>query len=91
MMNLVETLEGKGTGVAATGKTPVQYRLLVYQNQIPDGLGGTIAGLKEIHGRILPVFGDDREMLTLEMKDARTVKFYFRDGDGNVLATGGIT
>jgi hypothetical protein len=55
------------------------------------GTDKNVPGLKEIKGWIRPVFGKDKEMLTLEMNDESTIKFSFTDGHGNIAANGGIS
>jgi hypothetical protein len=90
MMKLIETLEGKGTGISPTGNTPVRYRLQVYEKQIPVGGGQTIPGLKNIKGSIEPFFGTFGETLMLELKDGSTVQFFFIDTKGTVQTSGGI-
>jgi hypothetical protein len=90
MMKLIDTLEGKGTGISPTGKTPVRYRLQICEKQIPVGGGQTIPGLKNIKGWIEPFFGTFGDTLTLELKDASTVQFFFVDTKGTVQTSGGI-
>ena len=84
-MKLIDTLKGNGTGISKTGTTPVEYVMRVYQKQISVGAGQTIPGSKQIEGRVLPVFGQPREMLTLQMEDGSTLNFFFKDRDGNAL------
>jgi hypothetical protein len=91
-MGLIKTLEGNGTVTPADQKSiAVRYRLDVWQKEIPDGLGGTIPGMKSITGSIRPFCGSQLEKLTLRMEDGRTVDFFFTDGNGSVEATGGIS
>jgi hypothetical protein len=88
----IRTLNGNGTVTPADGKSvAVRYQLEIWQKDIPDGLGGTIPGMKSINGSIRPFCGALREKLTLRMEDGRTVDFFFTDTNGSVTATGGIT
>ena len=90
MWKHVETLTGKGTAIAASGTRPVSFIIKVYQTQIPVGNGETIPGLKEIHGRITPKLPVTSERLTLQLDDGRTLAFFVRDSQGNIIGTGGI-
>jgi len=71
-MDLINTLKGEGTGVAKNKTTQVEYELGIYQHWLTVGSDKAVPGLQEVHGWIRPVFGNDREMLTLEMNDERT-------------------
>jgi hypothetical protein len=62
----------------------------IYQHWLTVGNDKAVPGLKEVHGWIRPVFGNDGEMLTLEMNDESTLRFFFTDGDGTITAKGGI-
>ena len=93
-MKHLETKQGIGNVVSQTGKTRVEYRLEVYQRQVPCGSlsdpRATIPGLKQIEGVIAPFSGALGEMLTLEMSDGCRVRFFFRDRSGSVVVSGGI-
>jgi hypothetical protein len=89
-MDLINTLSGEGTGIAKTRKTQVDYELKIYQHWLTVGNDKMVPGLKEIHGWIRPVFGKDREMLTLEMNDESTLRFSFVDGKSDITANGSI-
>jgi hypothetical protein len=88
MKKHIDTLDGKGTVVATTGKTKVDYVLRIYQEQIPDGLGGGIPGLKSIQGRIQPALRVTTERLTLELDDKRTLDFFVKDAPGKHSGNG---
>jgi hypothetical protein len=90
-MDLIDILRGEGTGITKTGKTQVEYELQIYQHRLTVGNDQAVPGLKEIHGWIRPVFGKDKEMLTLEMNDESMLKFSFADGNGSITANGEIT
>jgi hypothetical protein len=68
----------------------VHYKLDVWQEDIPDGLGGTIPRIKSIRGTITPFCGAPLETLTLRMSDGKTVEFSFTDLTGTATATGEI-
>ena len=77
-MRCIERLDGSGTVTSNAGeRVNVQYRLGVYQQDIParsqSNPLGCVPGLKEIHGSVTPVrfFG---QPLTLEMEDGRKVQ-----------------
>lgn len=89
-MNLIQTLSGEGTGIANRKKTHVEYELGIFQHWLTVGNDKNVPGLKEVHGWIRPVFGEDKEMLTLEMNDESTLKFSFTDSHGHIAARGGI-
>jgi len=89
-MDLINTLKGEGTGIARNKTTQVEYELGIYQHWLTVGSDKAVPGLQEVHGWIRPVFGKDREMLTLEMNDESTLKFSFSDRDGTITANGGI-
>ena len=89
-MDLIQTLSGEGTGIAKNKQTHVEYELGIFQHWLAVGTDKNVPGLKEIHGRIRPVFGKDKEMLTLEMNDESTLKFSFTDSHGQIAANGGI-
>jgi hypothetical protein len=89
-MDLIDILRGEGTGITKTGKTQVEYELQIYQHWLTVGNDQSVPGLKEIHGWIRPVFGKDKEMLTLEMNDESMLKFSFADGNGSITANGEI-
>jgi hypothetical protein len=89
-MDLISTLSGEGTGTAKTRKTHVHYELKIYQHWLTVGNDKTVPGLKEIHGWIRPVFGKDREMLTLRMNDESTLSFSFADAKGNITVNGSM-
>ena len=89
-MDLIRTLSGEGTGIANTKKTHVEYELGIFQHWLTVGNDKTVPGLREIHGWIRPVFGKDKEMLTLEMNDESTLQFSFTDSHGHIAARGGI-
>ena len=89
-MALINTLKGEGTGIARNKTTQVEYELGIYQHWLTVGSDKAVPGLQVVHGWIRPVFGKDREMLTLEMNDESTLKFSFSDRDGTITANGGI-
>jgi hypothetical protein len=89
-MDLINTLSGEGTVTAKARKTHVDYELKVYQHWLTVGSDKNVPGLTEVHGWIRPVFGKDREMLTLEMNDESSLRFCFADRAGNITANGGI-
>ena len=91
-MKELETLVGNGTVTTPSDGNLVNvgYRLTIYQNEISNGLGGTIPGLQAIRGVIKPHCGVHREKLTLQMKDGRKIAFVFTDPGGNVTAMGSI-
>ena len=91
-MRRVNTYRGNGTVTPAGGQSvSVQYKLEIWQEDIPDGSGGTIPGKTRIRGTITPFCGAPREKLTLRMGDGKTVEFFFTDLTGTAKATGGIT
>jgi hypothetical protein len=92
-MRHLETLLGNGFVAASAGKTPVEYELKIYQQQIDvSSLSGhaSIGGLKEIHGWVRPFCGPMGKMLTLEMQDGREAKFFFKDSGGSIVVSGGV-
>jgi hypothetical protein len=89
-MDLIQTLSGEGTGIAKNTETHVEYELGIFQHWLTVGTDKNVPGLKEIHGWIRPVFGKDKEMLTLEMNDESTIRFCFTDSRGNIAAKSGI-
>ena len=89
-MDLIQTLSGEGTGIAKNKETHVKYELGIFQHWLTVGTDRNVPGVKEIHGWIRPVFGKDKEMLTLEMNDESTLKFSFTDGHGHIAAKSGI-
>ena len=91
-MRRVNTYRGEGTITPAGGRpVSVHYKLDVWQEDIPDGQGGTIPGKQSIRGSITPFCGAPREKLILRMSDAKSIEFFFTDLTGNATATGGIT
>ncbi|HLH41131.1 MAG TPA: hypothetical protein VKX39_18420 [Bryobacteraceae bacterium] len=93
-MRHLETLRGRGHVGTDGGKTSVEYELRIYQKEIRAGTmenpGATIPGMKSIEGWVRPFVGSMGTVLTLEMSDGRTVKFFFRDTLGSVVVSGGI-
>ena len=90
-MRRIETLNCNGTVTPSDQKSvAVRYRLDVWQKEIPDGLGGTIPGMKSITGSVRPFCGALREMLTLHLEDGKTMDFFFSDTTGSITGTGGI-
>jgi len=88
----INTYRGNGTVTPVGGQSvSVHYKLDVWQEDIPDGLGATIPGMKSIRGTITPFCGAPREKLTLRMSDGKTLEFCFTDLTGTATATGGIT
>ena len=77
-MDLIQTLSGEGTGIAKNKQTHVEYELGIFQHWLTVGTDKNVPGVKEIHGWIRPVFGKDKEMLTLEMNDESNLKFSLR-------------
>jgi hypothetical protein len=89
-MRVIERLNGAGTVMSPSGAlTPVRYDLQVLQEEISAGTlehpHATIPGLKSIRGQIQPVCFFGETELTLEMNDARKMKFFFRDGHGSIV------
>ena len=91
-MRRINTYRGEGT-VTPSGRQSmsVHYKLDVWQEDIPDGLGGTIPGKTSIRGTITPFCGAPREKLTLRMSDGKIVDFFFTDFMGTAKAAGPIT
>ncbi len=93
-MKHLETLQGKGFVPTKSGKTPVEYELRIYQQEIRakslENPSGTIPGLKEIHGWVRPFCGSMGEALSLEMQDGRTVSFFFTDSQGSIAVRGSV-
>ena len=94
-MRHIETLSGEGTVTASDAQTvSVRYRLDIFEDEIPDTTrtaSGTLLGLKKIEGKVLPLCFFGRAGLILKMPDGRTLRFYFADADGKIVACGGIT
>ncbi len=93
-MRILESLTGKGTVISRDGtRTPVEYELQVLQDEVPaghlDDPHASIPGLKSVHGRVLPALSLG-EMATLELKDGRRAKFFWRDSRGSVTVSGPI-
>jgi hypothetical protein len=88
----IDTYRGDGTVTPAGGQSvSVHYKLDVWQEDNPDGRGGTMPGKQSIRGTITPFCGTPREKLTLRMSDGKSVEFFFTDLTGTATATGGIT
>ena len=82
-MDLIQTLNGEDTGIATNKQTHIEYELGIFQHWLTVGTDKNVPGLKEIHGWIRPVFGKDKEMLTLEMNNA-----YDSEGAGSMVGQG---
>ncbi|MGC1188369.1 MAG: hypothetical protein WA871_13360 [Candidatus Acidiferrales bacterium] len=94
MKKVIETISGSGT-ITRSGlqeSRATDYQLEVFQEFIENGVGGPLAGLKEIHGRLNPPppwpLGVDP--LVLRLADGRQLKCLLRDCDGSVTGTGGF-
>jgi hypothetical protein len=92
-MRHIEPLSGEGTVTAPNEQTvSVRYRVDILEDEVPvRTLNGTTPGKKSIQGRIEPLCFFGRAGLILRMADGRTLRFYFADADGNIVACGGIT
>jgi hypothetical protein len=87
-MRHLETLRGSGFIPAQTGKTKVEFEFQIHQEQIPvrssPNPNATIPGMKSVRGWVRPFVGSLGQMLTLEMDDGQTAKFFFTDTQGSV-------
>lgn len=94
-MQHIETLSGEGTVTTPDGQSvSVSYRLDIFEDELPVGTlneSGTTPVPKRIEGVVLPLCFFGRAGLILKMADGRTLRFYFADADGKLVACGGIT
>ena len=87
-MRHIEAHSGEGTVTAPDGQSvSVSYRLDIFENEIPD----TTPGLKSIEGKVLPLCFFGQAGLILKIADGRTLRFYFANAEGKIVACGGIT
>lgn len=98
MEELVKQYSGQGSLIFDDGITArVTYHISEYQDFLPDGLGGTIPGLKDRRGRVSRAEGHpnwhpivslyDRPS-TLVMNDGRKLKVFLKTSDGAVQCSG---
>ena len=88
-LELVETLKGDGIGIWHSVRVSVSYLLRVYEDRQEIGTKGRyILGVREIRGRVVPVFGSPGEILTLELQNGEKIQFRFNDAEGAMEATG---
>ena len=87
MVKHTETLRGKGFVISKSGRTPVEYELRVFQDQINAGNfqnpGATIPGLKTIQGWVRPVvgFGESQNSLFFGTGFFVAISFVFFGAD----------
>jgi hypothetical protein len=88
-MQHIETLSGEGSVTAPDGQSlSVSYRLDIFEDLNESG---TTPGKKSIQGKVLPLCFFGRAGLILKMADGRTLRFYFADAAGKIVACSGIT
>jgi hypothetical protein len=93
MGKLIE--KGSGTVTSSSGEhAAVDYVLHIYQDEIAVSTlqagSATIPGMKSIEGRLSPFCFGLGQSLTLEFKDGRKLKFFFKDGSGFITAQGAL-
>jgi hypothetical protein len=99
MLKRIETLAGEGhiTREDGTRIGIRSYRLTVWQQQLDDGLGGTIPGTRSIEGYVQLIPHEAYQFVTaaapliLELEDGRTLPFSFIDHNGQIAARGALT
>jgi hypothetical protein len=83
---------GSGVVVSTSGqRKSVQFQLDQYQEEVSDGFGGMIPGMKTLLGTIDPPCFVGQRGLVLEMDEGRTVRFFYTDGRGSITCQGAIT
>jgi hypothetical protein len=82
MLRRIDPLKGTGIVTSTRGKTPVEYELEIWQEQIPtpmmDNPKASVPGMLQFRGGwIRPVCCPLGEIASLEMQDGRSLKFAY--------------
>ena len=82
MLRRIDPLKGTGIVTSTRGKTPVEYELEIWQEQIPtpmmDNPKASVPGMLQFRGGwIRPVCCPLGEIASLEMQDGRSLQFAY--------------